>query len=190
MNGVPINRKLRESVKELISVSKKMELAKTFSFEKYDIKKILKKEQALPENLLSFASKLLNHIFQYNFQIINKEDSYVIGLLSEAGRDRLNLSKELLTKCVDNLEAQRRSSFYRFNKNNFSINDEFRLLAYLSIIYKIELNAKLFDLYRNMAYKLDKVDGYDLKAAFNQIETINIVSGNKLYVPVIQDLIF
>ncbi|MEO1784484.1 hypothetical protein V4762_05340 [Thermodesulfobium sp. 4217-1] len=189
MNGVPINRKLRDSVKDLISVSKKLELAKTFSFEKYDMKKILKKEQSLPENLLNFASKILNHVFKYNFQIISKEDGYVIGLLSEAGRDRLNLSKELLIKCVENLEAQKMSSLYRFNKNNFSISDEFRLLAYLSIIYKIDLNLELFDFYKNMAYKLGKVDGYDLDATFNKIEKINIVSDNELYIPVVKGLI-
>lgn len=38
------NRKLRELVKDMFSVSKKLESAKTFSFEKYDLKKILKKE--------------------------------------------------------------------------------------------------------------------------------------------------
>ncbi len=40
-----------------------------------------------------------------------------------------------------------------------------------------------------MAYKLDKVDEYDLDATFNQIGKINIVSSDKLYMPLIKDLI-
>jgi hypothetical protein len=65
-------------------ISKKLELAKTFSFEKYDMKKILKKEQSFPENLLRFAEKLIKHVFKNNFQFYQDNDQIIFGTLSTA----------------------------------------------------------------------------------------------------------
>ncbi|AWB10202.1 hypothetical protein TDSAC_0845 [Thermodesulfobium acidiphilum] len=190
MNNLPINRKLRESVKELISISKKFELAKTFSFEKYDINKILKREQNLPKNLLCFSTKIIKHVFKYNFQVVNEKDSYLIGFLSEAGRDKLNFANKLLIKCSENLKLQKDLSLSRFEKNYFSFDEEFRLLAYLLIIYKIGLKVELFNFCKNFPIKLNEFKNYEKINILEQIKKINVNTDKSIKMPFIKDLIF
>ncbi|AEE14641.1 hypothetical protein Thena_1012 [Thermodesulfobium narugense DSM 14796] len=190
MNNLPINRKLRESIKELISISKKLEIAKTFSFEKYDVNKILKREQNLPKNLLNFSSKIIKHVFRFNFQVINEENNYLIGFLSEAGENKLVLANRLLIKCFENLEEQKKSNLYKFKEDYFSIDEEFKLLVYLLIIYKIGINFESFNFYKKFTNELNRLESYDKKNILEQIKKISVNSDKSIKMPFIKDFIF
>jgi len=189
MQSYPINRKLKDSVKEIIMISKKLELAKTFSFEKYDMKKILKKEQSFPENLLRFAEKLIKHVFKNNFKFYQDNDQIIFGTLSTAKKDKLRLSKYLLEKCFVISQEKNKSDIHHFNANNFSSYDEIKLLIYLSILYKIESDEEKYNYYKQLSYELGKASEFDIDKIFKQIEKISISSDNIVYLPVIKDFI-
>jgi hypothetical protein len=190
MNKYPINRKLKDSVNEIIMISKKLELAKTFSFEKYDKKKILKKEQYLPENLLRFSEKIIKHVFKNNFQFYQDNDQIIFGSLSISKKDKLRLSKNLLEKCLVISQEKNKSYIHQFNVNKFNSYDEIKLLIYLSILYKIESDKEKYNYYKKLSFELGKVSELDIDKIFNQIEQISISSDNIVYIPVIKNFIF